>query len=134
MHILNPKKPAQLSPHFNSREFVCNCGCIESKISKDLVAKLERVRFKYGHGLIITSAYRCPDYQARLKRMGYETAVGVSTHELGQAVDLRPAAYGDFAALLPILEEEFQAIGVAKTFYHVDLRADKKRRWSYVKR
>ena len=132
---IDPKKPTQISQNFKSGEFTCNCGqCKESFIDSDLLARLESVRFQYGHGLIITSGYRCSMYQGQLRKRGYETAVGTSQHELGMAVDIRPAAQGDFAALLPILERNFQAIGVGKTFYHVDMRSDKQRRWTYAKR
>jgi uncharacterized protein YcbK (DUF882 family) len=122
-----------LSAHFNAKEFTCQCGmCRPQKIKNDLITKLERVREKFGRPLIITSGYRCARHQASLRGQGLQTASGTSTHELGEAADVRPKDLADMPELLKILEEEFKAIGLASTFYHVDLRADKIRRWKYV--
>ena len=88
------------------------------------------MREAYGRPLTVTSGFRCADKQAALRAAlppGH-TAVGKSTHELGEAADVRGP---NSATLLPLLEAEFEAIGIAKTFYHVDLRVGKKRRWNY---
>lgn len=130
------------SPHFTSTEFTCPCGkCKEqNKIAVDLIDKLERVRVKLGIAIRITSGYRCPNYQAELKARGYETAVGVSQHELGNAVDLQPMSLTTLGfptkmvELEKLLKEEFKALGRGKSFFHVDLRDDKERFWTYTVR
>ena len=121
----------RLSPHFTSREFDCDsCVCAMQSISEELVNRLELVRQEYGAAIMITGAYRCARKQEILRGTlppGH-TAVGRSTHEDGNAVDVRGQ---DMPKLLIILEKHFKAIGTAKTFFHVDLRADKVRRWKY---
>lgn len=121
----------QLSTHFTSVEFSCPCSnrtCTLQRISKDLVANLETVRQSLGVPVRITSGYRCSAYQAELKARGYETAVGVSQHELGNAADVRCLAKHD--ELVSLCEGLFDAVGVARSFVHVDTRAGK-RRWTY---
>lgn len=91
---------------------------------------MELVRAEYGMPITVTSAFRCGKYQAQLRGSlppGH-TAVGPSTHEYGNALDVQGP---DMPKLLNILEKYFMAIGVASTFFHVDLRADKVRRWKY---
>ena len=137
-HIYFEKDVKQsLSSHFLSTELQCQCkykSCVEQKISQDLLDKLEIVRNKYGKPLKITSAYRCEKHQAYLRKSGIQTAVNKSQHELGNAVDVRPLGMSEdnMDELFELLETEFQAIGIAKNFYHVDVRSDKTRRWDYV--
>lgn len=119
-----------LSAHFNAKEFTCKCGiCKGQKISAELIKRLERVREAYGAPITVTSGYRCANHQAALRKSGIQTAVGTSSHERAEATDLFGA---DMPKLLKLLESEFKSIGLANTFYHVDLRDDKIRRWTYV--
>lgn len=121
-----------LNRHFTTREFSCHCQwCTDQRIAKDLVSKLFLVRASLGHPFSITSGYRCHEHQEALKAGGYETAVGVSQHELGRAADIRADV---MSSLLVELKHEFKAIGVASTFIHVDLRDDKERHWAYARR
>jgi hypothetical protein len=102
--------------------------------SEDLLTKLELVRVEFNEPLLITSAFRCDKKQQDLRGTGTLTAKGKSTHELGHAVDIKPlkSTEENFKRLLEVLAKHFDAIGLAKTFYHVDLRTDKKnRRWNY---
>ena len=61
----------QLSPHFNIREFRCQCGNNhETLISSELVDKLEALYAALNCSkIIVTSGYRCPDqrYAVRLR-------------------------------------------------------------------
>jgi hypothetical protein len=120
------------SEHFTAREFDCPCthsACVTQKVSKELIQKLDRIRTAYGAPIKINGGFRCVAHEDDLREQGYETVAAgkLSQHELGNAVDVS----GDMSKLLPLLEKEFQAIGVAKTWAHVDLRADRPRRWSY---
>jgi hypothetical protein len=63
-----------------------------------------------------------------LASKGFETAKGISQHELGNASDL---VADDMDALGKIAQDYFSAIGYSKRFIHVDLRADKERYWHY---
>jgi hypothetical protein len=131
-YYLFPKgTDALLSYHFKADEFSCRCqhpSCLEQKISASLVEKLERVRVGYGRPITIHSGFRCSAHQADLRASGLETAKGTSQHELGRASDV---AAGQMTVLVPLLKAEFMAMGLARTWAHVDLRDDKHRSWTY---
>jgi zinc D-Ala-D-Ala carboxypeptidase len=119
-----------LSQHFMASEFECPChnkNCDEQKISMDLVAKLEAIRQKHGKPITITSGYRCETHQKDLAEAGYQTAK-LSQHLLGNAADITSR---DLYELIPLCDEAFEALGIGKTFLHVDTRLDKLRRWTY---
>jgi uncharacterized protein YcbK (DUF882 family) len=122
-----------IATHFNAKEFTCSCGvCTHQRIEGDLIKKLEEVREIYGKPIKITSGFRCAVKQAALRKAGYETAVGISTHEEGKAADITG---DDIAQLAAAVKQVFTAYGIAKTFIHVDLRpphADgTPRTWTY---
>ena len=122
----------QLSEHFSSHEFESQDapeGSLQL-ISVELVNRLEKLRSQLGKPLYITSAYRSTAHQRRIRGEGLKTSKNTSTHELGMAVDI--SLYGhDTLKLIQLCEDLFQAVGIAKTFIHVDVRDDKKRRWTY---
>lgn len=118
-----------LSKNFSANEFECRCGkCDLQQINATIVSALQTIREEIDMPMTITSAFRCKDHQARLRGQGIKTAKGISQHELGNAVDVHTK---DLDKLLKSAEQYFDAIGVAKTFLHFDLRTDKKRRWDY---
>lgn len=127
-------KRAQLSDHFYSTEFDCPCDdCGWTEIDPVLISQLEAMRTIKGSKLVIQSGYRCENYQQQLKLRGYETAVGISQHQLGKAADI-----GDGVTPGHELEDMarragFLAVGVGRTFIHVDTRTGKKRSWKYTK-
>ncbi len=124
----------KLSNNFSAYEFDCPCDqCTVTIVIDDLVDRLQMFRDAVARPVTITSGYRCSNYQLALKLRGYETAVGLSTHELGEAVDLMCEGMSG-KQMEPILAQMFSAIGIGHSFCHVDLRDDKERRWSYVKR
>lgn len=122
----------QLSPHFSSNEFDCQCknsDCINHMVEQDLLDKLEQVRNDIGQPLKINSGFRCSKHQQELREGGLETAVGKSTHELGQAADITaPIPIDDLASTA---SKYFMAIGQAHNWLHIDLRTGKVRRWTY---
>lgn len=74
----------QLSPHFNAREFRCNCGKVhETLIASELVDKLESLYTALNCSkIIVTSGYRCPEH---------DKAVGGTSsgqHTKGTAADV----------------------------------------------
>lgn len=131
---------AKLSSNFTTYEFECRCNnpsCIDQIISIELVDKLQRLREALGEPIRINSGYRCQTHQEELTRKGLQTAQK-STHVIGHAADIQRAR-GDsgkdatirFNKLLTICETLFKAIGIGSGWLHVDLRSDKKRRWTY---
>ena len=74
----------QLSPHFNAREFRCQCGqSHETLIASELVDKLETLYTAMNCSkIIVTSGYRCPEH---------DKAVGGTSsgqHTKGTAADV----------------------------------------------
>lgn len=121
----------KLSDSFGSTEFSCQCthsDCVDQKVSKELIEKLQKVRDDLGEALMITSGFRCHKHQLDLSSYGFETAKSISQHELGNAADIKASS---FDKLIKLIENEFQAIGYSKRFLHVDLRKDRVRHWKY---
>lgn len=122
-----------LSRYFHTKEFTCRCNfpdCSKQKISKSLITKLDAVRIDLGQPLVITSGFRCVKYQAFLRAAGVNSVVAKkSTHELGDAADIVPLD-GKIEGFESICAKQFDSIGLAKNFLHVDLRIGK-RRWNY---
>ena len=120
--------------YFKSSEFVCQCKykeCKEQKINKDLIKKLILLRKEINEPLVITSGFRCEAHQKDLRKQGVNTVVASkSTHELGDAADVYPIRM-KIKDFMIFCAKQFKAIGIAKTFLHVDLRDDKERRWDY---
>lgn len=125
---------AQLSASFATSEFACHCSfpsCKQQLISVELIEKLQLVRNTLGAPVKINSGYRCPEYQAHLAAQGFETAKGVSQHELGNAADITAK---QIYSLGQEVKKHFKAIGEGSSFFHVDTRADTTRYWFYKKR
>ena len=122
-----------LSKFFSTGEFSCHCDhleCKKQKISKTLITRLDTLRTQSNQPLRITSAYRCAFYQTYLRNTGVNTVVAKkSTHELGDAADVQPKDK-NIGAFLKLAEKQFDSIGTAATFLHLDLRVGY-RRWKY---
>lgn len=124
----------KFNQYFNTREFSCQCknsDCVEQKVAIELVNKLTELREAIQEPLTITSGYRCEKHQQALRTQGVNTVVAKkSTHELGEGVDVKPTRL-TIKNLEGMAAKYFKAIGIAKTFLHLDLRNDKIRRWNY---
>jgi uncharacterized protein YcbK (DUF882 family) len=124
-----------LSKDFRVREFDCHCNdCHETLVDDLLVEDLQRMRDALGGPLYINSGYRCSRYQETLRRFGYETAKGKSTHEMGLAADVQTKRHRGEKLEDVARASGFHAVGVAKWWVHVDTRSDKFRRWEYLDR
>lgn len=124
-----------LSTHFTLREFDCPCPqCTTTTLDANLVTKLEAIRSQTGP-LKITSGYRCEHYQDELRLRGYETAIGISQHQLGRAADItgEDSQYSGTTLESFARSAGIRAVGVGRDWVHIDLRDDKYRRWTYVK-
>jgi zinc D-Ala-D-Ala carboxypeptidase len=129
--IWNKGEDFDLSDNFSSSEFACKCkndDCVEQRISKNYIEKLQKVREEFGKSITITSGYRC------LKHNRSIGSSDTSQHPKGNAADkVVPAA--DMAKLYELCEKHFKAVGDARhrkaPFIHTDDREDKERRWTY---
>lgn len=124
----------QINKYFNCNEFTCQCKhpeCVEQKVSVKLISDLTLLREDLQTSIRITSGFRCSAHQKDVAESGVSTVVAKkSQHEEGEAADCQFTGHTT-AEALPHAEKYFKAIGVAKTFLHLDTRSDKVRRWTY---
>lgn len=113
----------KLSTNFRVREFVCSDGSDPVFIDSELVAVLQKIRNHFGKAVVITSAYRTPNHNARVDGTIF------SQHLYGKAADIKiagisPEKVGSYIEkLLP----DSGGIGIYSTFTHVDVRKTKAR-------
>lgn len=83
-------------PNFSRDEFVCKCGCGQERMDADFMGHLQQVRIAVGLPMIVTSGWRCDDYNAAVspKTAGSPYA----PHPTGKAVDI--ACFGGIAFLI----------------------------------
>lgn len=131
-----PKQSSQqVSQFFHSVEFRCRCSnvdCTETKIDPLLLDRLDLLRKELNQAVTILGAFRCAKHQQALRAQGKQTAVGVSQHELGRAVDLMSEGKTTDELEDAAVKAGFKSIGLARGWIHVDLRDDKERRWKYA--
>lgn len=134
LYIWDKSEKSPINKYFNTEEFSCQCKnkeCVEQKISIELIKDLTELREELGKPITITSGFRCSAHQKEVSESGVSTVVAKkSQHEEGEAADCKFTGY-TVAQVLPYAEKRFKAIGVAKTFLHLDTRKDKIRRWTY---
>lgn len=122
----------QLSKSFNSSEFE-DITCAYLLVDLQLVTMLQRLRDHLMVPIKVTSGFRSFKKQEALRLQGYETAKGMSTHEVGCAADIN--CYGRFdgeAMEKAARAVGFKSVGVAKSWIHVDIRMDEEfRQWRY---
>lgn len=131
-YVFDKDEKSKINDYFNTSEFRCPCkndSCKVQTINKLLIDQLTEVRIEYNQPINCNSGYRCHAHQLELAANGKETATGISQHELGKAADIRG---NDMAVLQSLCEKKFKALGVARSFLHVDTRSDRIRRWSYI--
>lgn len=119
-----------MTPHFSDAELACkHCG--RQEMQRDFMDRVERLRVTVGFPLPVTSAYRCPEYNARVSSTGL-----TGPHTTGRAIDLgvdRERAYRVLAAALQL---GFTGIGIQQKgysrFIHLDSIAEGRPTvWSY---
>ena len=117
----------QLSAHFKVREFACGDGSDAVLVAPRLVMVLETIRSHFCAPVIIHSAYRTPQYNAKVNGAAH------SQHCYGMATDISvkdqvPAEVADYArTLMP--DSGGVGIYAKKGFTHIDVR-EKKSDWT----
>ena len=103
-----------MSEHFKIEEFLCRCGCNKVFVHPDLIPTLERIRGGYGLPMIITSGYRCLDYNKIL--------FGGPEHPAGEAADVW--CVGDenrFKLVSVCLAAGIKRLGIGRDFIHIGI-------------
>lgn len=117
----------QLSAHFKVREFACGDGSDAVLVAPRLVMVLETIRSHFCAAVVIHSAYRTPQHNAKVGGAAH------SQHCYGTAADISvkgrtPAEVASFARqIMP----DWGGVGVyaRKGFTHIDVR-EKKSDWT----
>ncbi len=107
--------------YFKLSEFKCKCGCnmpdeVVENLTTKLISLLDIAREKSRIPFIITSGYRCPEYN--------ELVGGVknSAHTKGLAADIKVGSgYQRYAILKSLLDVGFTRIGIYRNFIHCDV-------------
>ena len=110
----------KLSTHFKVKEFACKDGSDSVLVAPRLVMVLQSIRSHFGAPVTIASAYRTPQYNAKVGGVAH------SQHCYGTAADIivkgqTPEAVGAFAReLMP----DWGGVGIysQQGFTHVDVR------------
>ena len=113
------------SPHFSQDELRCSCGCEFTGMDEEFMILLEELRVIYNKPLILSSAYRCPDYNTEVSSTGL-----FGPHTTRKAVDIKCSA-GNAHRILEIAGSlGFAGIGVSQRgghssrFIHLDTRGE----------
>lgn len=99
---------------------LCQPISCESELDSRLVEMLHNIEHLLSCNLVITSAFRCIDYEHFKGRSGTSShckglAVDVSCRDSQMRLELVQAA----------LRSGFRRIGVGETFIHIDIDSDK---------
>ena len=108
--------------HFKESEFACkHCG--EVKVSSELLAVLELVRYHYNSPVIVTSGYRCETHN---KNVG---GAPKSKHVEGIAADIKVKGFEPDEVYHFLCETfpESYGIGLYDNWVHLDVRPNKAR-------
>ena len=113
----------QLSAHFKVREFACGDGSDAVLVAPRLVMVLETIRAHFGVPVVVHSAYRTPQYNAKVGGAEH------SQHCYGTAADIvvRGKTPAQVAAYARQLMPDWGGVGVyaKKGFTHIDVRETK---------
>ena len=108
--------------YFSEEELSCNCGsCDSSSESMDraFMGKLTAMREELGFQMPVTSAHRCPAYNAKVSSTGHN-----GPHTTGRAVDIRVSRNQAYEIVTQAKRFGFTGVGVAQRgtgrFVHLD--------------
>ncbi len=126
--------PKWIWPNFSEKEMSCkHCGIQDMKI--DFMNSLQELRRLFGKPLVISSAYRCPEYNNKISSSGLK-----GPHTTGKAVDILIFGKEAYNLLNLAIDLGFTGIGVnqkgniKQRFIHLDTINDELIRpniWSY---
>ena len=129
--------PSFRSKYFQLAEFTCRCGCGQTLIDQDFVAKLDWLREELNRPLIITSGYRCPKHNQAVSSSGPD-----GPHTTGQAADIKLYGLAAYNTMYLAKTIGFTGLGISQKgpqtsrYLHLDTLAGGPGRprpwiWSY---
>jgi len=103
--------------YFTEEELKCKCGCEEEAMDSSFMILLEDLRAEVGTPFIVTSAYRCPEYNLHVSSTGEN-----GPHTTGKAIDIRANSRLKFEIIEALFANNINVgrIGVGKDFIHLD--------------
>ena len=119
-----------LTANFDLKEYACKCGCGVADIKQELAVKVQQVRDLVGRSIVINSGVRCARHNGNIG------ASETSSHIGGWAAYLKYSGSAQRYELLNAIMPVFDRVGIAKTFIHVDVDANKTAGvvWTYGKK
>lgn len=118
--------------YFTEDELRCKCGCGEVMMNPSFMHRLDDMRRKAGFPFVVTSGYRCPDYNDRVSSTGPD-----GPHTTGKAVDIAVQGNQAHEVLRLAMLHGIKGVGVSQKgdsrFLHLDIIDDFPRPnvWSY---
>ena len=108
-------------PYFSRAELQCRCGCGRARMGDGFMRKLVALREAAGFPFIVTSAYRCPEHNARVSSTGER-----GPHVTGRAIDIAVSHERALWVVSHAVEHGFTGVGVNQKgavnfrFIHLD--------------
>lgn len=116
---------------FARDELECKCGCGRARMDARFVELLDNLRDNFGGPIVLSSAYRCPEYNAQVSSTGTN-----GPHTTGKAVDILASGEDAFRILDHAFAlGDFKGIGIAQKgehgsrFIHLDTLEKGTRPW-----
>lgn len=118
--------------YFTRDELKCpHCG--ECHMKPEFLVRIDTLRERFGKPLIVSSGYRCPEYNAMISHTGT-----TGPHTTGQAVDIVISGRDAYDLLSLALQMGFTGIGInqkgdyGKRFIHLDTLKGDTRPWVWT--
>lgn len=102
-----------MTKHFSDKELTCKCGCGRMKMDPGFMNKVEDLRVAIGRALVPTSAYRCPEYNAKISRTGAS-----GPHTTGKAIDIAICGEDAYKLVKLAMDFGFSGIGISQRGAH----------------
>lgn len=111
----------KLSGNFKVSEFACKDGSDAVLVAPRLVMVLQTIRDHFGAAVTINSAYRTPQYNAKVGGVAH------SQHCYGTAADIAVKGHTPeaVAAYARTIMPDWGGVGIYKSFTHIDVREQK---------
>jgi uncharacterized protein YcbK (DUF882 family) len=117
--------------YFTMEELTCKCGCERMGMKNDFMSTLVYMRRILGFPFHVTSAYRCPEHNAKVSSTGL-----TGPHTTGKAIDIAISHQNAYRLVSMALDQGITGVGVSQKgtnrFIHLDwLDEPRPRIWSY---